>query len=104
MKRLENESHVTAAQSGTAIFIHLCKIFAAKNNASAAGNIQPCQQTKQCRLARARSPQDGDGFASQHAATEVREDRELAFAAGNMLTQASRFDFDIYVRIRNHVD
>ena len=63
MERLEHETHFAGPQRGAAVFVECRDFVLAQPDFSGTGNIQPRQQSQQCRLASTGSTHYGDGFA-----------------------------------------
>jgi len=86
VKRLKNETDTVGAQGGSAVLVQRRDLGAGQPDFPFAGNIQPSQQSQQCRLAGTRGADDGNRFTVVNVQADIVQDGQRAFRAANLFT------------------
>lgn len=89
VKCLEHETAQRATFCRTAVLIQAAERSAIKEYRALAGNIQPGQQTKQCRLATAGRPGDRHAFTRLYLKVNIIQYAQDTFGAGRAFADAT---------------
>jgi hypothetical protein len=95
MKRLKHEAHVRPRRAARPSSSSSVKSTPAINTRPVLGESNPAKQRQQCRFARARGADDGQGFAGSHAEADIGENGQLNLPDWRPSWKHSSFENDL---------
>ena len=84
MERLEHEADTVGTHTRPAIFVELSEVRSVQDDITLRREVEPGKQRQQGRLARARRPDDRDGFSRCDRETHIGKNGQTALGAANL--------------------